>query len=120
MQANPDGLQKYVIFLAKILLVVGVLEILISLMIVFIDDYKSLSNLIQSVYVFLYGSMTPLTLVFGLVIYPLAFFIPALVFLMRRFRHNEIERNYFCFVLFVLLFYGLVILGSFFVPYSLS
>lgn len=117
MRPKPDVLERYIVALAKGLLVLGGLLLIFVFSTLFSSHIDALPEPLQKVYFALYVFAGFISVLFAIILYPIAFFIPALVYLLRHFKERAGNRKRLGFVLFVLLFSAVVIFVISITPY---
>ena len=121
MNFETDKLERYVVRLAKVLFVLGVLllPIIILPRIPAYETSFDLPEFIEKCLFIYYVSVGIGGGLLSIILYPLGFFIPSCVYLARYFQPTVQSKRHLGFVAFVLLFFAGIIFMMFNTPFNI-
>ena len=121
MNSKTDKLEQYVVRLAKILFLLGILllPLIIASRFPTYETSFELPEFIKSCFYIYYVSAGIAGFLLSVIVYPFGFFVPACVYLARYFQPTAQFTNHLGFVAFVLLFFAGIIFMMFNTPYNL-
>ena len=121
MKAQSDPLGKYVVGIAWFFLILGVLMLPFPFVAQgpFAERIETYPDFIQNVFFVYYAVFGVIGGVFGVLLYPIGFFIPAVIYLSRFFRPVPRDMRRSAFVLLVLLFFSGIVVMLFRTPFNI-